>query len=216
MSVSTEEDCSRTISLSDKEQNAYYFEQLYKPKQFEYHPYHTEVQNKMLEYSANRDYEDTIYNRIPTRQELVDVIRSKKNGKSTPDFPNEMLKRTGEPMIDILYPLITTTFDKEITPSIWNKGLITCLYKGKGDKADLANHRGITTSSSIGTIVETMIDNRIEYLVPYTNAQGGGKKGACCADHLFILRAVIAISIKVESFFRRSRDQESSHLSKLF
>ena len=100
-------------------------------------------------------------------------------------------------MIDFLHPLIVTIFKDEDIPTIeFNKGLITCLYKGKGDKENLCNHRGITTSSTIGTIIETMIDNRIAHLVPYTQAQGGGKKGASCADHLFILRAIIDISIK--------------------
>ena len=180
-----------------KEQHAHYFESLYKAKQFTYHPYHTEVLTKIDQYTNDRDYEDTTYNRIPTKQELADVIRSKKNGKSTPDFRNEMLKRTGEPMIDFLHPLIVTIFKDEDIPTIeFNKGLITCLYKGKGDKENLCNHRGITTSSTIGTIIETMIDNRIAHLVPYTQAQGGGKKGASCADHLFILRAIIDISIK--------------------
>ena len=99
-----------------------------------------------------------------------------------------MLKRTGEPMIDFLYPFVVTVFKYEEIPTIdFNRGFITCLYKGKGDKENLSNHRGITTSSTIGTIIETMIDNRIAYLVPYTQAQGGGKKGASCADHLFIL-----------------------------
>ena len=55
---------------------------------------------------------------------------------------------------------------------------------------------GITTSSSIGTIIDSLIDNRIEYLVPFTQAQGGGKKGASTCDHLFIMRAIIDISIK--------------------
>ena len=41
-----------------------------------------------------------------------------------------------------------------------------------------------------------MVDNRIARVVPFTEAQGGGKKGAMTCDHLFILRAVISISQK--------------------
>ena len=119
----------------------------------------------------------------------------KKNKKSTPDIPNEMLKRTGEPMVEFLYPLFKTSFEKEVVPSIWNSGLVTCLFKGKGDNEDLSNYRGITTSSSIGTILESMIDNRIEHVVKLSQAQGGGKKGSSCCDHLFILRAIIDTSI---------------------
>merc|ERR1712071_679642 len=83
-------------------------------------------------------------------------------------------------------------------PRQWNKGNITSIWKGKGDKEDLSNHRGITTSSAIGTIIDTMIDNRIEHLVKFTQAQGGGKKGASCCDHLFMLRAIMDLSISAK------------------
>ena len=56
-------------------------------------------------------------------------------------------------------------------------------------------HRGKATSSSIGTTIDSFIDTRIEHLVPFTQAQGGGKRGTSTFDHLFILRAIIDISI---------------------
>ena len=74
------------------------------------------------------------------------------------------------------------------------KGKIKSMFKGKGDKEELCNHRGITTSSSIGKILETIIDDRIEKVVPFSQAQGGGKKGASPCEHLFLLRAIIDIS----------------------
>ena len=87
-----------------------------------------------------------------------------------------MLTKPGETMITCLTPMIRTIFDKETTPSIWNLGYITSLFKGKGDQEELKNYRGITTSSSLGTIFDALIDNRIESVVPFTQAQGGGKK----------------------------------------
>ena len=179
-----------------KELHAGYFQSLYKPKPHSHHPYHTYVKTKMDIYSADMSYDDLIYNRVPTRQEIVDIIKKKKNGKSTPDVKNEMLKFSGESTINFLYPLFVEIWNNESIPSIWNRGYITCLYKGKGDKELLSNHRGITTSSAIGTILETMIDNRIAHLVDVSPAQGGGKKGSSCYDHLFLLRAIIDISIK--------------------
>ena len=41
-----------------------------------------------------------------------------------------------------------------------------------------------------------MIDRRIENYVPFSQAQGGGKRGASTCDHLFILRAMIDTTIK--------------------
>ena len=106
------------------------------------------------------------------------------------------MKRTGETMIRFLYPLIKSIWQNEIIPSRWNTGAITSIWKGKGDREDLSNQRGITTSSAIGTIIDTLIDSRIARVVPFTEAQGGGKKGAMTCDHLFILRAIMCISQK--------------------
>ena len=173
-----------------------YFKNLYKCKTFPFHPYHQIVTNNIQIYEANRDFENMRYNREPTIEELTRVIEEKKNGKSTPDIKNEMIKRPGIYMIEFLHPLIKTIWKEESIPIDWNTGHITTVYKGKGDKEDLHNYRGITTSSAIGTIIETMIDKRIEMTVPYTQAQGGGKRGASTCDHLFILRAMIDTSFK--------------------
>ncbi len=87
--------------------------------------------------------------------------------------------------------MITTIWTEEMMPDSWNKGNITSIWKGKGDKEQLTNHRGITTSPAIGTIMDALLDSRIEHKVPYTQAQGGGKKGASTYDHLLIFRAMI-------------------------
>ena len=99
-------------------------------------------------------------------------------------------------MIRLLIPMIMTIWEEETIPSSWNQGNVTSLWKGKGDKEDLHNYRGITTSSAIGTIFDALIDNRIESTVPFTQAQGGGKRGASTCDHLFLMRATIDIAIK--------------------
>ena len=179
-----------------KETMADYFENLYKAKQFPYHPHHQTVTRNIVENSSNYDFEETRYNQEPTIEELATIVREKKNGKSTPDVKNEMIKRPGQAMIEILYPLVQTIWRQESTPPEWNTGYITALWKGKGDKENLTNYRGITTSSAIGTIVESMIDKRIESAVPFTQAQGGGKRGASTCDHLFLLRCMIDISKK--------------------
>ena len=104
---------------------------------------------------------------------------------------------------NFLYPfsIFKTSFEKEVVSSIWNSGLITCLFKRKGDIEDMSNYRDITTSSSIGTILESMIGNRIEHLVKLSQAQGGGKKGSLCCDHLLLLSAIIdSISEKRSTF----------------
>ena len=141
----------------------------------------------------------SLSHQIPTIEELTEIILRKKNGKSTPDLKNEILKRPGKIMIDTIYPLVLTIWKEENTPENWNIGSITSIWKGKGDKEDLNNQRGITTSSSIGTIIDSLIDNRISYAVPFTQAQAGGQKGASTCDHLFLLRAIFDIAKKKKS-----------------
>ena len=43
--------------------------------------------------------------------------------------------------------------------------------------------------------MDSILDKRIEKMVPYTQAQAGGRKGVSTYDHLFLLRAIIDISI---------------------
>ena len=179
-----------------KEGTARYYQDLYAKKPIMSRPYHTWVENSMIAHSNNYDFDNLPYNSTPSIHEISDIVANKKNGKSTSDFPNEFLKRPGVVMESILYPLIEAIWEEEKVPDKWNKGIITSLWKGKGDKELLKNHRGITVSSSIGSILEELLDNRIEQLVPLTQAQGGGKKQSSTCDHLFLLRAMMTISLK--------------------
>ena len=67
-------------------------------------------------------------------------------------------------------------------------------------KEELKNHCGITVSSAFGSIMEEVINRRITDTVSLTQAQGGGKKYSSTCDHLFLLRSVIAVSKKMDTF----------------
>ena len=174
-----------------KYHTALYYENLYKKKYFSPLPYHKEVSTMIKLYKADDTHEDIVYNLVPSKMEVVEAICDKTNGKSTTDVKNEMLKRPGEKMSNFLYPLIERVWDEETIPSEWNTGHITSLWKGRNDKEKLENHRGITTSSAIGSIIEKLIDNRLEAHLPFTQAQGGGQRGASTCDHLLIIRSII-------------------------
>ena len=107
-----------------KEAPAQYYESLYKKKFFQYHPYHDKIKEKMEMYKADKSYDDATYNLTPTRQEIVDIINEKKNNKSAPDIRNEMIKRPGKEMVDMIHPLIIESWNKGCTPDIWNQGYI--------------------------------------------------------------------------------------------
>ena len=60
----------------------------------------------------------------------------------------------------------------------------------------MSNQRGITVSSAISTIAEEIVTNRVNKMVKFTQAQAGGQKGGSTADHVFILRNIIALAKK--------------------
>ena len=183
---------------SNKENMASYYENLYKRQKVAHHIHHEEVGRNMEVYEEDRNFEDEVYNVAPSREEIAQAVEEKKGGKSTTDFKNEMIKKGGEPLIQALVPLIEAVWHEEKVPTKWNHGLITSLWKGKGDREMLKNHRGITVSSAIGTIPEVILNKRYVKHMKMTQAQAGGREGCSTYDHVFIARAIIAYGLKTK------------------
>ena len=59
----------------------------------------------------------------------------------------------------------------------------------------MENQRGITVSSSVGTIAEEIITNRLTATVKFSQAQAGGRKGGNALDHIFILKSMISLAL---------------------
>ena len=128
----------------------------------------------------------------PTPQvKLPRSLERKKNGKASTDLTNEIIKGTKDQFTKLYMPLIKKIWDDEQIPSEWNNGSITTIWKGKGDRECLDNHRGITVSSAIGSILEELIDKRMEKAISFSQGQAGGIKGAATSDHLFLLRGIM-------------------------
>ena len=186
--------------LYDPEQNreniAWYYENLYKQTERPHHPYHDQIEEKLSEYESNYEYEDDIINKCPEIEEVEKVVKNKKNGKATTDLKNELIKEGGRPMLVLIHQWVKEFWRSEDVPKQWNEGLITSLWKNKGDREDMNNQRGITVSSSISMIMEEILDNRIKETIQFTDAQGGGQKNCSTCDHVFCLRALISIAMK--------------------
>ena len=63
-------------------------------------------------------------------------------------------------MVDLIMPVIRVFWLEEQAPPQWNRGIITNVWKGKADHEKMENQRGITVSSSIGTIAEEVFYRR--------------------------------------------------------
>ena len=174
---------------------ATFYENLYGEKDNRPHEHHDIVKHEMKEFENDPSFDHEWYNKLPTENEILTILENKKNNKASTDIRNEMMKHTKEQFTKILMPLIKEVWLQEKVPSNWKKGSITTLWKGKGDKERLENHRGITVSSAIGSIVQEVIDKRIEKVVQFSPGQAGGVKGAATCDHLFILRGIMTTAI---------------------
>ena len=87
---------------------------------------------------------------MATISELEKSIKSINKGKSA-DIYNitiEHIINTGEQMITILLQIVNAIFDHGIVPDILKVGLLTPVFKNKGNIAEVINYRGITVLTS--------------------------------------------------------------------
>ena len=178
-----------------KEAMANFYEKLYAKRQTRPHPHHEQVKKDMEGHQNDMSHENEWYNYPPTEDEIKEIINNKKNGKASTDLKNEIMKNGNDHFVKTLMPLVNAIWTTEKIPKQWNKGSITSIWKGKGEKEKLENHRGITVSSAIGSVLEEVIDKRLEGIIKFSQGQAGGVKGAATADHLFLVRGLMTIAI---------------------
>ena len=124
---------------------------------------------------------------------------------------NELIKKTEDEFTNSFMPLVQEIWRNEKVPQVWNEGSITTIWKGKSDKENLANHRGITVSIAIGSIIEEIIDKRIVKIIQMTQGQAGGVKGAASADHLFLLRSITIAKVEKWNLFLTYYDVQKAY-----
>jgi hypothetical protein len=96
-------------------------------------------------------------------KEIRNVIVKLKNGKavSFDRISNEMIKYSVDHMLPVLAKLFNMIYRSSLVPDAWKVGYITPLYKGKGDKDDPNNYRGITVTSCLGKVFSSVLNNQL-------------------------------------------------------
>lgn len=123
-------------------------------------------------------------------------INNLKNGKSSGEdkITNEMIKAGKSAMIQIYVKLFNTIFDNCKYPKIWNKAYIVPLYKS-GDPALVNNYRGISITSCLGKLYNSVILNRLQMYATSKNTpqpyQTGFMKGHSTLNNIFVLKSLI-------------------------
>ena len=134
-----------------------------------------------------------------TEQEVLKRINSLKMNKAcaTDLILNEFLKSSKSKMLTAFTKLFNTIFNSGHVPVDWSQGIISPIYKNKGDKASPDNYRGITILSCFGKLFTAVLNNRLnkylEDMHVLAEEQAGFRKGYGTTDHIFNLKCLIDI-----------------------
>ena len=140
-----------------------------------------------------------VFNELDYRisaKEISSAISSLKTGKSKglDLVSNEMLKNGQTQLIPCLVLLFNFCLANTCYPQSWAKGYISPIFKS-GDPTDPNNYRGITITSNLGKLFNTILNNRLDKFLEQNNlihtAQIGFTKHARTTDHCFILKTLV-------------------------
>ena len=139
-------------------------------------------------FHSDHDYsrtfvESEILNRSIELQEILSCLNNSSNGKAagSDGITNEALKTSFGRIYKIMYLLFNRIFEIGILPIIFKTAHLKPLFKGKGQKKDTTNYRGISLLTCSYKLFTGVLYDRIErwtevnQILP--NSQFGFRKG---------------------------------------
>ena len=127
--------------------------------------------------------------------EISKVLAKLKTSKSPgmDNISNNMLKQGQSILIPSLRKLYNTCLASGRYPKSWAAGFITTIHKSN-NITDPNNYRGITVTSAIGKVFNSVLNNRFDdYLLKnhlIHDCQLGFTKKARTSDHMFIIKCI--------------------------
>ncbi len=73
----------------------------------------------------------------------------------------ELLKAGGNAVLMSLHAVLCSAWNTGIIPADWKRGLVVPLWKGKGDRQDCNNYRGVMLLSLLGKVFARIIIDRV-------------------------------------------------------
>src|SRR5678816_1578033 len=110
----------------------------------------------------------------------------------------EMLKNGGIGVEEWLYRLYNICWRSGEVPQDWEDGCLVPLYKGKGDRMECGNYRGICLLSVVGKVYGRILIERVRGLTEgrMGEEQGGFREGRGCVDQVFTLKMLVEKSLE--------------------
>lgn len=132
-----------------------------------------------------------------TEQEVLKSINNLKINKACASdlILNEFLKYSKTKMLTAFTKLFNLVFSSGFIPEDWSQGIITPIYKNKGEKSSPDNYRGITILSCFGKLFTAVLNHRLNQYLENMNIlceeQAGFRKNYSTTDHIFNLKCLI-------------------------
>lgn len=127
----------------------------------------------------------------PTREEIAEIIRKQKNGKSPGEneINAELIKYGGDLVTEQVHQLIEKIWQQETMPESWETSVLIPIHK-KGKKDECKNYRGIALLDTVYKIMAKCLEMRLkqygeEIIGDY---QCGFRAGRSVMDHIFTLK----------------------------
>jgi hypothetical protein len=182
-----------------------FYNDLYSPNDIDYvnHEFRDRVEASLANIDVTPS-DDSVLLRDPiTTLEVVQIIKKLKNKKAAgPDciFP-EHIKLGGRPttLVQLITYLFNAMVNKEHRPADMKRGIIVPIPKGRKDSSLPENNRGITLSSIIGKMYDSILVNRSgDWLCSVIDDLQGAKHKHCSCNHTsMLLRETIAYGREV-------------------
>ena len=131
----------------------------------------------------------------PSLEEVKEAVARLRGGKAAGicNISAELLKAGGEAMTRGLHAVLTAVWHSGTIPPDWKRGLVVPIWKGKGDRQDCNNYRGITLLSVPGKVLAHLLLMRIRsHLLKYQRPeQSGFTPGKSTTDRILALRVLV-------------------------
>ena len=148
----------------------------------------SQMHDAMLE--DERDVETNI------NKEDFDEVISKFKKKNKPAY--KFITKAGAAFQTLIYKLCKRSISEEEFPKIFSETLLKQLWKRKGRREDLNNHRYIHLKEWKPRLTETLVTNMMkeDILKAGTKFQIGGVPGHRIEEHMIVLKSLIQMRLK--------------------